>query len=112
MMGVRIPSGSLLLEQNEYSKIGELIDLSQLNAEKYLDNQTPETIYLQRLAREIGAFASSAFGAGFGGSVYGFVKTSDAEKFCVEWEKNYVKRFPEFVNSAQFFIAKPAESVF
>jgi len=52
-----------------WDKIGVLIDRSQDGAERLLGNQVPETIALARLARDLGAVAASAFGAGFGGSV-------------------------------------------
>ena len=106
-----IPQVSKCLEQNNYAKIGELIDLSHQNAERFLHNQTAETIYLQRIAREIGAIAASAFGAGFGGSVYALVKTSEAEKFCDEWKDNYFRKFPNFAKNATFFVTKASESV-
>ena len=43
---------------------------SQESAERLLGNQVPETAVLVASARAFGAFASSAFGAGFGGSVW------------------------------------------
>lgn len=105
-----IPKVSACFENGEVEKIGELIDLSQQNAEKYLQNQTPETIYLQRLAREIGALASSAFGAGFGGSVYALVKTSDSARLADEWRETYLKKFPHLAGKAEFFVTNTAES--
>ncbi len=105
-----IPKVSECLENGEVEKIGELIDLSQQNAERYLHNQAPETIYLQRLAREIGALASSAFGAGFGGSVYALVNTSDSNRFAGDWRENDLKMFPQLTGKAEFFVTKTAES--
>jgi galactokinase len=105
-----IPQVSQLLENNEFEKIGELIDLSQQNAERFLQNQTPETIYLQRLARKSSALAASAFGAGFGGSVYALVNANEAEKFADEWKATYLKKFPQFAEKAEFFVTQPAES--
>ncbi len=105
-----IPQVSAFLENGKVEKIGELIDLSQQNAETFLHNQTPETIYLQRLAREIGALASSAFGAGFGGSVYALVKTSDSARFADEWHETYLKMFPQLAGKAEFFVTNTAES--
>ena len=87
-----IPQVSALLEKGEVEKIGELVDLSHQNADKFLGNQTPETNFLQSNARQIGAFASSAFGAGFGGSVYALVKKSDAEKFLEEWRNELFEK--------------------
>ena len=44
---------------------GSLVDRSMALATTALGNQVPETIYLARRARELGAVAASAFGAGF-----------------------------------------------
>ena len=103
-----IPQVSELLKNGEVEKIGELIDLSHRNADKLLGNQTAETNYLQQNAREIGAIASSAFGAGFGGSVYALVKKSDAENFLHEWKTNYTAKFPQL--KSEFFITSPSQS--
>ncbi len=103
-----IPQVSELLKNDEVEKIGELIDLSHKNADKLLGNQTAETNFLQQNAREIGAIASSAFGAGFGGSVYALVKKSDAENFLQEWKTNYTAKFPQL--KSEFFITSPSQS--
>lgn len=98
-----IPKVSAFLENGEVEKIGDLIDISQQNAERFLRNQTPETIYLQRSARNFGAAASSAFGAGFGGSVYALVKKTGGESFAAKWKKNYLEKFPHLSEKAEFF---------
>jgi galactokinase len=105
-----IPKVSELLKHGEVEKIGELVDLSHRNADEFLGNQMPETNLLQSSARKIGALASSAFGAGFGGSVYALVKKSDAEKFLDEWRENYLKNFPQHREKSEFFITKAGES--
>lgn len=105
-----IPQVSEYLEKGEVEKIGELIDLSHQNADKFLENQTPETNFLRSTARKIGAIASSAFGAGFGGSVYALVKKTEAEKFLDEWKTEYLKTFPQHSEKSEFFIAKASES--
>lgn len=107
-----IPQVSGYLIQNKIEKIGELIDLSHQNADKFLGNQTPETNFLQKKAREIGALASSAFGAGFGGSVYALVKKNEAEIFLKEWKANYLKKFPQHDQKSEFFITQAGESKF
>ena len=48
---------------------GALVDRSQALAESLLGNQVLQTIHLASSARQLGAVAASAFGAGFGGSV-------------------------------------------
>lgn len=105
-----IPKVAEFLEKGEVEKIGEFIDLSHRNADKYLNNQTVETNFLQNAARRLGAFASSAFGAGFGGSVYALVKKSDAEKFLSEWRKYYLKNFPQHTENSEFFVTSASES--
>lgn len=99
-----IPQVSALLENGEVEKIGELIDISQQHAEGCLRNQTPETIHLQRSARNFGAIASSAFGAGFGGSVYALVKKTESESFAEKWKLAYLKKFPHLAEKAEVFM--------
>lgn len=98
-----------LLLQRRVDMIGGIIDISQRNAERYLKNQTDETVFLQRSARQIGAAASSAFGAGFGGSVYALVESTDAERFSSEWKEIYLKRFPHLNERSEFFVTHPSE---
>lgn len=105
-----IPKVSEHLENSEIDKIGELIDLSHQNADKLLGNQTPETNFLQANARENGAIAASAFGAGFGGSVYALVESEKANDFMQTWRENYQQKFPNL--KSEFFITKAAESKF
>ncbi len=105
-----IPMVSELLKQGKLAEIGEIIDLSHRNADELLGNQTVETNFLQRTAREIGATAASAFGAGFGGSVYALVKKNEAENFMSEWQNFYHKSFPQNQRKSSFFITKPSQS--
>lgn len=107
-----IPKVSEYLKSGEIDKIGELIDLSHQNADKLLGNQVAETNFLQLSARGIGAVAASAFGAGFGGSVYALVKKSEAENFKKEWRANYLKEFPQHEAKSEFFITNAGESRF
>lgn len=105
-----IPKVSDLLASGSISEIGNLIDLSQQNAEKLLGNQTPETVFLQRSARELGAVAASAFGAGFGGSVYALINRDDADLFLRKWQATYLQKFPGHGSSAAFFITRPSQA--
>jgi galactokinase len=98
-----------LMNAGDFENIGGLIDLSQRNAERYLLNQVPETVFLQRTARSIGCLASSGFGAGFGGSVYAMVRRSDAQEFLLEWKARYLLEFPEVGRRADFLIAETSE---
>ena len=106
-----IPKVSELLAAGDYGGISGLVDRSQQNAERLLGNQLEETIFLQRSAREIGAIAASAFGAGFGGSVYAMVQTSEAEHFRSEWRREYLSRFPWHTAQSEFFTTRPSQIV-
>lgn len=103
-----IPFVSKLLAAGQIGDIGDPIDVSQRNAERFLGNQIGETAFLQRSAREIGAIAASAFGAGFGGSVYAIVRRSDAEGFRDEWRRVYGNRYPQHVKTSEFFVTRPS----
>jgi galactokinase len=103
-----IPAVSQILATGQVADIGEAIDVSQHNAERFLGNQIGETAFLQRSAREIGAVAASAFGAGFGGSVYAIVRRSDAEGFRDEWNRVYANRYPQHTKTSKFFVSRPS----
>lgn len=98
-----IPAVSDALASGDVDKIGMLIDGSQEGAERLLGNQIPETIVLARLARELGSAAATAFGAGFGGSVWALVKSNDVERFISEWAERYRVRFPLSAGRSTFF---------
>src|SRR4029079_1916668 len=55
------------LARGDLDRLGRLVDESQAGAERLLGNQVPETIALARAARELGALAASAVGAGLWG---------------------------------------------
>jgi galactokinase len=97
-----IPAVGDLLERGEVSGLGELVDRSQQGAERGLANQVPETVHLQRSARRLGAVAASAFGAGFGGSVWALAPEERAAEFAASWEEDYLVTFPEQRGRAQF----------
>jgi galactokinase len=104
-----IPAVIDQLADDRIDDLGDAIDLSQENAERFLGNQIAETAFLQRSAREIGAVAASAFGAGFGGSVYALIPRSDAVGFVAEWKRVYKNRFPEHNGVCEFFTVRPSE---
>jgi galactokinase len=102
------------LARGDIDGLGRLVDESQAGAERLLGNQIPETIALARQARDLGAIAASAFGAGFGGSVYALVRAIEAEEFRERWLEEYLARFPAQRDRATFFItgaAAPARAI-
>ncbi len=105
---VIIPSVFTALAQRDATRLGLMVDRSEHLAETVLHNQVAETIFLARSARELGAMAASAFGAGFGGSVYAVVTRSAAEAFREAWQAGYQQRYAERTSRAEFFISPAA----
>ena len=103
---VRAPQAAAAFRDANQDALGQLAADSQKDAHELLGNQISETITLAELAREIGAFASSSFGAGFGGSVWAAVPTTDAQRFGEEWIRAYAQRMPH-VGKIDWFIARP-----
>jgi len=99
-----LPAAGDCLARGDVAAFGLLVDRSQRGAEELLGNQIAETSYLASAAHGAGAAAASAFGAGFGGSVWALVAVSDAEDFLAAWAGPYRTRFPVHAGSAAFFI--------
>jgi galactokinase len=89
-----IPAASDALARGDLVAFGDIVDRSQARAERLLENQIDETVELARSARELGAVAASAFGAGFGGSVWALVRRDTADDFLRRWERRHRERFP------------------
>lgn len=104
---VIVPGVADAFRAGDLERVGALVDRSQALAERALENQIPETIALARLAREYGAAAASAFGAGFGGAVWAMVPSGRAQPFIVGWRAAYAERFPAHAASGQFFLTAP-----
>lgn len=98
-----IPAAANALARGDLAEFGERIAQSQRGAERALENQIPETVAMVRLARQMDAVAASAFGAGFGGSVWALVDSSSAEEFRAGWKERYHKAFPERADGSEFF---------
>jgi galactokinase len=101
-----IPQAADALAARDWRRFGDLVDESERNAEQLLKNQTAETIFLVRTARRYGALASSAFGAGFGGSVWALISEGSAEEFLSQWFAGYEREFPKQTTAA-FFLSRP-----
>lgn len=97
-----IPEAALALEREDLQSFGRLVDRSQLGAEEGLHNQVPETTHLARHARALGAHAASAFGAGFGGSVWAMVDAAEADRFGKQWIGEYRRAFPAAARRAEY----------
>lgn len=106
-----IPDAVAALARADLACFGRIVERSQQAAERGLRNQVPETIHLVDSARRLGAAASSAFGAGFGGSVWAMVKDSDGEGFLNDWRALYHAGYPDRAPGSQFFLEQPGCSV-
>lgn len=107
-----IPAAARALDEGRLEDFGKLVDRSQALAERLLGNQVPETIGLARGARELGAVAASAFGAGFGGSVWALVPSDRRDSFAEQWRHAYCTVFPEAARTARFLFTRPGPGAF
>ena len=98
-----IPGASTAFAKRDWPALGSCAAISMQGAADWLGNQIPETMTLVREARAHGAIAASAFGAGFGGSVWTFVAADQAERFLDGWRTAYLGEFPAHAQHAMFF---------
>lgn len=102
-----VPAAGDALISGDLGRFGVLVDRSQHLAEALLRNQVAETAALAASARELGAVAASAFGAGFGGSVWALVPAESAATFTARWQSGYAEAFPRAAASASFLATRP-----
>ena len=102
-----VPGVGDALRDLDLGALGALVDRSMELAVMGLGNQVPETIALVRIARELGAVAASAFGAGFGGAVWAMVPESGGTEFLEEWRARYIESFPERAEASQWILTRP-----
>ena len=98
-----IPAAGDALARGDLAAFGAQVARSQQGAEQALHNQIRETVALVRHALALGAFAASAFGAGFGGSVWALVNRDLASEFRDRWAVAYRTDFPEAGPRSEFF---------
>lgn len=109
---VIVPQATDALARNDLAAFGRLVDKSQAGAERALENQIAETVHLHRFARELGATAASAFGAGFGGAVWAMVPVAEAERFASRWRERYLRVHHSASHRALFFTTSPSPPAF
>lgn len=102
----RGPLAYMAFRDADHIALGYLSQESQREADELLGNQIPETVLMAQLARDLGAFASSSFGAGFGGSVWAAVPADEARAFGRAWTRAYEEAVPA-VGQVAWFIARP-----
>lgn len=109
---VIVPQAAAALARGDLTEFGRLVDKSQAGAERALENQIAETVHLQRYARELGATAASAFGAGFGGAVWAMIPSEEAERFASRWRDRYLRVHHSASHRSQFFVTAPSPPAF
>ena len=107
-----IPAAGDALVNGQLDEFGQCVDRSQQAGEQLLGNQISETAYLAAAARKHGAVAASAFGAGFGGSVWAMVERGEVEAFLAAWRGAYQTEFPEQSDNARFFTTAAGPAMF
>ena len=107
-----LPAAGAALLRGNLEEFGRWVDRSQKAAEDLLGNQIPETSFLAAAAREEGAAAASAFGAGFGGSVWALVEAARAEEFLERWRRRYRERYPGRAHLSEFFLTGAGPAAF
>lgn len=106
----RVSAAAEAFAAADATRLGALAAASHDDADKLLSNQLPETNALVRLAVAQGAIGASAFGAGFGGSVWAIVSSTDAatvDGFGERWISAYRAAFPDRGPMATWFAARP-----
>jgi galactokinase len=105
-----IPAVPDQMDEDGLQTFGQLVARSQELGARLLGNQLPETEFLAARACELGAVAASAFGAGFGGSVWALIPETRAEEFSERWREVYTAYFPKSSPSAEFFATSAGPS--
>jgi len=103
-----VPGAAEALATGDLAAFASFVRHSQHAAECALENQVPETRMLARSAVEQGAIAASAFGAGFGGSVWAMIQAYQADAFMARWRAAYNAASPEIAARASWFTTRPA----
>jgi galactokinase len=106
----RVPEAARAFADANAPALGVLSRDSQRDADEWLGNQVPETRALAAAAFDTGALAASSFGAGFGGSVWALVPSSEASSFAEAWLADYARRCPD-VSGVEWFVARPGPAL-
>lgn len=102
-----VDAASSALAAGDTAAFAEAARESQGVAERMLGNQVPETIRLAGTAERYGALCASAFGAGFGGSVWALVPAVDVSRFVDAWRADHAAAHPAAAARARFVTEAP-----
>jgi galactokinase len=107
-----VPAAARQLRAEDITGFAETVARSQLLARDALGNQVAETSALVTFALDGGALAASAFGAGFGGSVWALVRADDSSSFLTRWRNVYHSQYPGKVEGSSFFLTRPGPAAY
>ncbi|HWH53469.1 MAG TPA: galactokinase family protein [Gemmatimonadaceae bacterium] len=103
-----IPAAADALDAGNLALLGDVVDRSMHSATDHLHNQIDETVFLAHRARALGAIAASAFGAGFGGSVWALARRADADAMARALAADYATAFPARAAASELFVTRAA----
>lgn len=89
-----VPQAAAALVASDLDRFAEVAQASHEAADRLLGNLVDQTRALASSARELGGYGASAFGAGFGGSVWALVAADQAAGFAQRWLTRYRSEFP------------------
>jgi galactokinase len=69
-------------------------------------------VALAKIAREAGAQAASAFGAGFGGSVWALIESEKVDRFLIDWAAAYGLAYSSEAQRAGFYSSQAGPAAF
>lgn len=110
----RVSKAAAAFAAADAAALGVLAAESHDEADQLLRNQLPETNGLVEMAVRQGAIGASAFGAGFGGSVWAMVDSADPKavgEFGERWLARYRQAFPARATAAAWFAARPGPAL-
>jgi galactokinase len=100
-----VPAAARAAAAGDWLGFGDTVAASAAEGDAGLQNQIPETRALVASALALGAVAASAFGAGFGGSVWALAPAADAGAFAAAWHAAYLKTFAEHRAGSLCFVS-------
>jgi len=107
-----IPRAAQALRAEDMVGFGAAVSESQAMGARLLKNQVEQTEWLAGEAERLGAITASAFGAGFGGSVYAIVSLDALEAFREAWSESYRSKYPSQASDSAFATTLPGPSAF
>ncbi len=103
-----VPAAAQALAAGDLTTFGREVADSHRAAAEMLGNVVPQTQALVDLALADGAHAASAFGAGFGGSVWALVDSEGSDAFAGRWLDAYASQHPDHAGAASAVAVHPA----